>query len=418
MKNVRKFLLCAAITACGASEVPHQEPAVIAPEVVAPTAPVLAPVVEEPAPSPAPLLMIDTHADTPQAMLDFNVDISTEVEGLHLDLPKMRRGGLSAVFMSIWVDPRRYPAESAWQRAQALMENIRAFVAAHPDEVVLCDRAQCVRTAHENHRIAFLMGIEGAHALGQVTNDETEARAFARLREARALGVRYMTLTWTNDNAFGHASTSGRARLGLTARGRRLVALMNELNVVVDVSHVSDRSAREAIGLSVFPVIASHSSARALAEHPRNLPDDIIQLIQVNSGAVCVNYYARFIDHAFNEATERVENEHRAEFDALPRGPSRAAERAALLERIGGGPARPGLETLVAHFSHIAELGGPGTPCLGSDFDGVSSLPAGLDSASDLPVLVAALEHAHLPVREILGENVLRVLEVNEGDSR
>ncbi|MBX7195429.1 MAG: membrane dipeptidase, partial [Sandaracinaceae bacterium] len=233
------------------------------------------------------IVAIDTHADTTQRLLDEHADLSTRLSDGHLDLPRMREGGLTAVFLSIWVDPRRYRGEAAWDRSRALVAAVRAFVAAHPDEVVLAPAAAEVRAAAAQHRIAFLMGLEGAHGLGEAE----PAVLLSRLDELAASGVRYVTITWTNDNVFGHASTGAHPGRGLTDAGRELVAHMNALGVIVDVSHVSDRTALDAIEVARAPVLASHSGARAIGDHPRNLPDAILRRIAKTHGAVCLNYY-------------------------------------------------------------------------------------------------------------------------------
>jgi len=338
-----------------------------------------------PAPGPRPLspVALDTHIDTTQRMLDDHVDLSQRLPDGHIDLPRMREGGLTGAFFSIWVDPRRYPGEAAWERAQALVRVVRELVTLHPEAAALCTTADEVRAANAGGRVAVLMGVEGAHALG----DAPDAELLARLRRLFALGARYMTITWTNDNRFGHASTGAHPERGLTSLGRRAVREMNRLGMIVDVSHVSDQTARDAVRLSRRPVLASHSSVRSLADRPRNLPDDLIREIAARGGAVCVNYYPGFIDAAWAEGHRRHEHD-----GAVPE------------------PALPGLDVLVAHFARVAELGGAGAPCMGSDFDGIGDLPRGLTDVTGLPGLVAALAARSLDTRAIQGENVLRVL--------
>ncbi|MFN9813653.1 MAG: membrane dipeptidase [Deltaproteobacteria bacterium] len=369
---------------------------------------------EPPSPQPGDevLVAIDTHSDTTQRLLDEHADLSARLEDGHLDLPRMREGGLTAVFMSLWVDPRRFRGEAAWERTRALVAAVRAFVAAHPDEVALATTAAEVRAAARARRVAFLMGLEGAHGLGENEPDVL----LERLAELARGGVRYVTLTWTNDNAFGHASTGAHPRRGLTETGRALVARMNALGVMVDVSHVSDRTALDAIEASRAPVIASHSGARAVGDHPRNLPDAILRRIGETRGAVCVNYYAQFVDPTYGEARRALAREHRAEFDALPHGRSWSTSdaRNALARRLAPALRPPTLRRLGEHFAHIAHIAGPHVPCLGSDFDGVGELPSGMRDVSDLPALFRELERRHLEVRAIAGDNVLRVMESAE----
>ena len=376
------------------------------------------PVPDEPAPAeatpaaptaPTWPLAIDTHVDTPQRMLDADDDISQELPNGHLDVPRMREGGLSAAFFSIWVDPRRYPGEEAWARSQALVQAVLSLVRQHPDQVALCRTATEVRAAHASGRIGVLMGIEGAHGLGEAD----PVVLLTRLREMYDLGVRYMTVTWTNDNVFAHASTGAHPRRGLTDAGRRLVRDMNEMGMIIDVSHVSDRTVSDVLDITTRPVFASHSSARALGEHVRNMPDDLIRRVGEGGGAVCVNYYAQYIDPTYGAARRALEDEHRAEFDALAHGHrswETLVERNALARRLAPELHPPTLETLGAHFAHIAEVAGIGGVCLGSDFDGVGELPAGMEDVSDLPALYAELTRRQLELAPILGGNVLRVL--------
>lgn len=367
---------------------------------------------DPPSPEAETLIAIDTHCDTTQRLLDEQADLTQRLPDGHLDLPRMREGGLTAAFMSIWVDPRRYSGEAGWARTQALVRAVRDFVAAHPDEVVLATTAHEVREAAARGRIAFLMGLEGAHGLGEAE----PTVLLERLTLLAEDGVRYVTLTWTNDNVFAHASTGAHPGRGLTEHGRALVRRMNDLGMIVDVSHVSDRTALDALAVTRAPVLASHSGARAVGDHPRNLPDSVLRRIAENRGAVCLNYYAAFVDPAYGEARRAVERAHRAEFDALPSGRSwsTSTARTALVRRLAPELRPPTLRTLGAHFAHVASITGPGGVCLGSDFDGVGELPEGMNDVSDLPALFRELERRRLDVRLTAGENVLRVMEAVE----
>jgi membrane dipeptidase len=357
---------------------------------------------------PLSLLAIDTHADTTQRILDRGDDVTTRLPNGHVDFPRMREGGLSGLFFSIWVDPRRYPGEEGYTHAQALIAAVRALVDAHPDQAALCTTGAEVRAAHASQRIAVLMGIEGAHALG----DAPVETLFARLDAAYALGVRYMTVTWTNDNVFAHSSSGAHRSRGLTDDGRALVAHMNALGMIVDVSHVSDQTFWDVLDVSRRPVLASHSATRALSDHPRNLTDRMIRALGEHHGAVCINYYAQFVDHAYGVARRALEDAHREEFDAITgRSWETSVARTALARSLAPDLHPPDVAALGAHFAHAVELAGPESVCLGSDFDGVGELPAGLDDAAHLPALFAELERRQLPLAPILGENVLRILD-------
>lgn len=402
-------LLALAAAACGSepAAAPREEPA-------ADVAPAAAP--EEP-PAPAPPddgapIAIDTHVDTTQRMLDAPFDLAERSDAGHLDLPRMREGGLTGAFFSIWVDPRDHEGDAAWARADALIGAVEALAARHPDEAVICRTADEVRRARADSKIALLMGIEGAHALGAPGDDDV---LFERLREAHARGVRYMTVTWSNDNRFAHSSGGRAPSRGLTDLGRRLVREMNALGMIVDVSHVSDRTFWDIVEVAERPLLASHSSCRALADHPRNMTDAMIRAVAERGGAVCINYYTHFLDTAYAARREALEAEHRDRFREVRAEHGRWDRGAPLndLARALGGEALgvPTLRTLGDHFEHAATVGGPGAVCLGSDFDGVGELPIGLEDVSRLGALRAELERRELPVRPIFGENVLRVLD-------
>lgn len=362
------------------------------------------------------IIAIDTHVDTTQRMLDADDDIGGTLPGGHLDMPRMRAGGLSGAFFSIWVNPTRYPGERAWERALALIGAVRQVAERHPEAAAVCTTADEVRRAHADGKIALLMGVEGGHALGA---PEEEGVYFERLRELHRLGVRYMTVTWSNDNALGHASTGDAPSRGLTPLGRRVVAEMNRLGIIVDVSHVSDRTFWDILEVTERPVLASHSSCRALADHPRNMTDRMIRAVSEQGGAVCINYYTQYIDVAYAGRRRALEAAHRERFDAVEDAHDhswlRWAPRNALARELGPELGTPTLETLGAHFAHAAQVGSPEAVCLGSDFDGVGELPIGLDDVSFLPALRGELERRELPIRPIFGENVLRVLAAQSG---
>ena len=280
--------------------------------------------------------------------------------------------------------------------------------------MVLCTIVAEVRQAAREGKVAMLMGIEGGHALGTDAHELT----LQRLRELFALGNRYMTITWSTDNALGHSSNGEHPELGLTPLGRDVVREMNRLGMIVDVSHVSDKTFWDIMDVTDKPVLASHSSSRALADHRRNMSDAMIARVAQGGGAVCVNFFSQFLDLDYRRARRRLAFRHRAEFAALhdvgsywvDRGP---AERELAL-RLEPTLHPPTVETLVDHFEHVVEVGGPGAACMGSDFDGVPELPVGLRDVRDLGALRDALTRRDLPMRAIFGENVLRVLEANQ----
>jgi membrane dipeptidase len=404
-------VLALASLGCGSSE-PAQRPLPRpAPEPIAESDEEPAPPEPAPPEPERPLLAIDTHVDTPQRMLDASDDIAERLEGGHLDMPRMREGGLTGAFFSVWVDPEDHPREAAWARALALTAAIREVAERHPDQAQLCTTAEEVRAAHAAGKIALLVGVEGGHALGRPRDPEV---VLERLREIFALGARYMTITWSNDNLLGHSSSGAHPERGLTELGRRVVREMNRLGMIVDVSHVSDRTFWDILEVTERPVLASHSSCRALADHPRNMTDDMIRAVGAQGGAVCINYYTQFIDARYAARRRALERAHADRFRALrashPEWFERAMHTNALVRELEPSLAVPTLSTLGAHFAHAAALAGPEAVCLGSDFDGIGELPVGLEDVSRLHALSGELTSRGLPIAPIFGENVLRVL--------
>jgi len=366
--------------------------------------------VEDPV-DPPPVVAVDTHVDTTQRMLDGD-DIAERLADGHLDIPRMREGGLHGAFFSIWVNPRQYQGEAAWERALALTRAVHQVAERHPEQAAVCTTAAQVSAAALADRVCLLIGVEGGHALG---SDDPEV-VLERLREMHELGARYMTITWSTDNPLGHSSTGEHPELGLTDLGRRVVREMNELGMIVDVSHVSDQTFEDIMDVTEKPVFASHSSARALAEHPRNMTDAMIRRVAEGGGAVCVNYYSQYIDIPYRDHVRRLREEHADRFEALAEEHgedwmARVQAERELAASLDPELTPPGIEQLGAHFAHIVEVAGPEAACLGSDFDGIPELPTGLEDVSKLPALRAELERRELPVRPIFGGNVLRILE-------
>src|SRR5258708_5048196 len=247
-------------------------------------------------------IVVDTHADTPQRFLDEGFDIgSTDPNDVgHLSLDKARRGNLGAEFFSIWVDPETNQGHFA-QHTFDLIDSVYEQAAHHPDRMIMAFSVADIERAHQQHKLAALMGIEGGHSI------ENDMRL---LRDYYRLGVRYMTLSWSNTNEW--ADSSGdindpkvQHHDGLTAFGKQVVLEMNRLGMMVDISHVADKTFWDTIAVTKAPVIASHSSARALDSHPRNMTDDMLSAVAKNGGVVQVNFYSGFLDDDLRKAMEQ-----------------------------------------------------------------------------------------------------------------
>ena len=347
-------------------------------------------------------IVVDAHNDMPTKMVDegYDPDVrhrpGTGRDEGETDLPRLVASGITGQFFSAWVDApyaSRRP-DGSFERAVEYVDSIRAFVARHPEQLTFATTAADVRRAKREGKIAALIGVEGGHAI--------EA-SLDNLRELHRRGARYLTLTWNNGNEWAGSSigVGGTRTAGLTDFGREVVREMNRLGMLVDVSHVSEQTFFDAVAASRAPVIASHSSARALAGHPRNLSDDQLRAIARNGGVVAVNFYAPFLDAGFAAAMDSLERssgaDARSRILALP---------------------RPSLSVLIDHIEHVARVAGHDHVALGSDFDGVGGLlPRGMEDVTHLPRIVQALLDrgwSHGDLRKLLGENLLRVLEAAE----
>jgi membrane dipeptidase len=370
-------------------------------------------------------IVIDTHADTPQRFLDENYDIgSTDPNDHgHISLDKAKAGNLGAEFFSIWVKPETNQGHFA-RHTLDLIDSVYEQAARHPDRMMMAFSADDIERAHREHKLAALMGIEGGHS---IEND------IHLLRDYYRLGVRYMTLSWSNTNEW--ADSSGdindpkvEHHNGLTEGGKNIVLEMNRLGMLVDISHVADKTFWDTIQVTKAPVIASHSSARALSHHPRNMTDDMLRAVAKNGGVVQVNFYNAFIDENYRKAADAQAKERDAAVKAYADQLKAAGKTPTYLDadRIEREWAakipRPPLSSLIDHIDHIAKVAGIDHVGLGSDFDGVSgATPQGIDSAADLPKITQALLDRGYnadDIRKILGGNLLRVFRQAEQVSR
>jgi membrane dipeptidase len=375
-------------------------------------------------------IVIDTHADTPQRFVDEHFDLSDPLGAGNLNLDSIHKGNLGAEFFSIWVEPTLYKGQYA-HRTLELIDSVKQQVAHHPDQIEFVTSAAGIEQAHRDHKLAALMGIEGGHSI---------ENSLPLLRQYYALGVRYMTLTWSN--SLDWADSSGdiddtkipHTKEGLTEFGKDVVYEMNRLGMMIDISHVSDKTFFRTLVITRAPVIASHSSARALCDAPRNMTDDMLRAV-ANSGGpgskggvVDVNFYSGFISQAYRDAQKAIVPEtEKAVADAKAKAKAEGREftyadeekiQRSYADRIP----RPPLSMVIDHIDHIAKVAGIDHVGLGSDFDGVSGqLPEGLDSPADLPKITAALMargYSAEDCRKILGGNLLRVFREVEAVSK
>jgi len=380
--------------------------------------------VAAPDPGPAPVvvseqarrvhaaaIVVDTHADTTQRLVaPGGFDLGVRHTDGNLDIPRMREGGLGAQFFSIWV-PSDVTGPAAIKRSLQQIDAVREAVRAHSGDLVLATTADGIRQAHKQHRIAALMGVEGGH---MIDNDLGVLRMYA------TLGVRYMTLTHFKNNDWADSSTDTPAHDGLTAFGKDVVRAMNRLGLMVDVSHVADKTFYDAIEVSKAPVIASHSSCRALSNHARNMTDDMLRALAKNGGVVMINYEISYLSEELRALKAREGNDVVSSMDAAIKACGGDDACATLtgtkkeLELIAlGVHPRVSWEKIVEHIDHAVKVAGVDHVGLGSDFDG-ATMPSGMDDVSMLPRLTdALLKKGYSPadVTKILGGNLLRVMD-------
>ena len=359
-------------------------------------------------------IVIDTHADTPQRFVDENWDFTDPLNGGMLNYDSAKKGNLAAQFFSIWVDPGQYPAKASARRTLSLIDGTLEQVHKHPDKLQLCLTSDDIIATHKNGKFAVLMGIEGGHS---IENDLGLLRNFYRL------GVRYMTLTWSNTNDWADSSgdindSTVPHHNGLTPFGKQVVQEMNRLGMMVDISHVSDKTFWDVIATTRTPIIASHSSARALTQAPRNLTDEMMQAIAKNNGVVMVNFFPAFIDENWrqawsassaerNKAQDALEAEYKAKGLPVPYTASDKIDRE-FAAKIGRAP----FNSLIDHFDHVIRVAGIDHVGIGTDFDGIPVPPDGIDSAADLPKITVALMargYTADDMKKLLGGNLLRV---------
>ena len=359
-------------------------------------------------------IVIDTHADTPQRFVDEHWDFTDPLNGGMLNYDSARKGNLAAQFFSIWVDPGQYPAHQAAHRTLTLIDGTLEQVRRHPDKLQLCLSSDDILAAHQAGKFGVLMGIEGGHSIED---------SLALLRDYYRLGVRYMTLTWSNTNAWADSSgdiddPTVAHHNGLTPFGKQVVAEMNRLGMLVDISHVSDKTFWDVIATTRTPIIASHSSARALTHSARNMTDEMLQAVAKNNGVVMVNFFPAFIDEHWRQAwsaqaperkkaQEALAAEYKAKGLPVPYTASDKIDRE-FAAKIGRAP----FNSLIDHFDHVIKVAGIDHVGIGTDFDGIPVPPAGIDSAADLPKVTAALVargYTAEDMHKLLGGNLLRV---------
>jgi membrane dipeptidase len=362
-------------------------------------------------------IVVDTHDDTTQRFLDGKFDLGERTNTGSIDIPRMKEGGLSAIFFSIWI-PSKVTGPEAVRRALEQINAVREQVQKHPHDLVLATTAAQIREAKKKGQMAALMGVEGGH---MINSD------LAVLRKFTGLGVRYMTLTHSGNDEWADSSTDKAAHNGLTDFGKDVVREMNRLGVIVDISHVSDKTFADALAISKAPMIASHSSCRAICDAPRNMTDDMMKSLASKGGVVQINYHVGFLSQEFRDA-EKADSKINAVIEQEVTKRCGDNEACQLLEGDKltreaveqGKLPRVGYEKIIEHVDHAVKIAGVDHVGLGSDFDG-ANMPYGMEDATKLPLITEALlkkGYSGSDVKKILGENTLRVMTEVERVSR
>jgi membrane dipeptidase len=310
-------------------------------------------------------LVLDGHIDTPLRIADDRIDFGARGSSNHVDLPRMVDGGLDAVFMAAWVDPALGP-DRAFGRARDLLSLVQETAATHSDRLVFATTAADVVTAAANERIALLAGVENGDAL---------EKRVANIERLHDHGARYLTLTWMHTNALGDAAGDEPVHDGLSRFGRDVVEAMNDIGMLIDLSHAAPTTFWDVLERTSHPIVVSHSATEAHGAHPRNVSDDQLRGIAENGGLIGINFFSDYLTP---------------------------------------GAADPDWTVIVDHIERVIDVAGVEHAALGSDMDGVARLPSGFHGVEDLPLIATELERRGQTgqnLRKILGGNWLRVLD-------
>lgn len=366
--------------------------------------------------------LIDTHNDIPSTAIEKGVSFDEDTRNLtHSDLNRMLQGGVDAQLFSIWCDGNK-PQPFQWANRE--MDTVLSWTKRNPHKMMLAFTADDIEKAAREKKLGVAFGVEGGH---MIEND------LSKLEALYHKGARYMTLTWNNSTAWatsaqdetttpatGGGALNSEGKKGLTAFGKSVVKKMNELGMLVDLSHVGEQTFWDAIHTSSKPVLVSHSCVYTLCPHRRNLKDEQIKAIGKNGGVIHLNFYSGFLDPEFEKRSDAFTANHKREMDSLLKvNPEPYFMQFYLFEKYPDEvkALRPPLSMLLNHLDYIVKLIGVDHVGIGSDFDGVNSLPQQLDDVTQYPVITKALlkrGYRKKDIQKILGGNFLRVLRANE----
>jgi len=361
-------------------------------------------------------IVVDTHNDVLSSATMHGLNFETDLKGkTHSDLARFRKGGVDVQVFSIFCDDT-YGVGSAFRRANQEIDSLYAIAGRNPDKMQIVTTPQGLEQAVKHHKLAAMMGVEGGHMIED--NIDYLDSLYRR-------GVRYMTLTWNNSTSWATSAADETNRTftvtpyGLTDKGKAIVRHMNDIGMLVDLSHVGERTFWDAIHTTTKPVLVSHSSVYALCPVPRNLKDDQIRAVGQNNGVIMVNFYSGFLDSTYGRKMQAFLTRHKPELDSMAaaKAPNYAVNEF-LSKRYpeDADSLRAPLSLLIDHIDYIVKLVGPDHVGLGSDFDGIESPPRGLDDVTTYPLITKELMkrgYSDTDVIKILGGNFIRVYKAN-----
>jgi len=362
-------------------------------------------------------ILVDTHNDVLSNVQINHLDIGKlQTEG-QLDLVRAKEGGLDAQVFSIWCGPQ-YGKGTAFRFANREIDSLYELLNRYPDKITLVRNSEELKKAVADHKFAALIGVEGGHMI----EDRMDY-----IDSLHNRGMCYLTLTWNNSTSWATSAYEERFKHdslthhGLTAYGKQIVHHLNDLGVMIDLSHPSEQTFYDVLATTNKPVIASHSCAYALNPHQRNLKDAQLKALAKNGGVVFVNFYSGFVDSTYQKKAADFRHKHSAELDSLIKiyhDEDLANDRLYAIYKSESEHMRPPLSLLIKHIDYIVKLIGPDHVGIGSDFDGAESYPKGMDDVRDYPKITAELlklNYSEKDIDKILGGNFLRVLKANTG---
>lgn len=360
--------------------------------------------------------IFDGHNDLPWAIRTKGsssferIDIAKPQPELHTDIPRLRKGNVGAQFWSVYVPSSTMKKGTSLADTVQQIDLVKAMIKHYPDTFQLAESYEDIVNARKNGRIASLIGVEGGHSI---------ENSIQNLRRLYRMGARYMTLTHSDTLDWADSATDEARHGGLSAFGEEIVREMNRLGMLVDLSHVSPDTMKDALRVTQAPIIFSHSSARAIADHPRNVPDDVLKLVKENRGVVMVNFFSGFVEP---ESARRMASMFDVIRDLKQKFPVEQDYRREMQKWSKANPILPGtVHDLVDHIDHIVKIAGVDCVGIGSDYDGVSKLPEQLEDVSTYPVITQELlnrGYSAEDIHKIMSGNIMRVYQEAEQVSK